>query len=210
MNALKTVVRGLLWVTLISGSACDDAEDSNSDGGYDSKTTSCAGIAPSQPLSAACCMGHGVDACGAGLFCEAFDGRTQATCYAEHTRVDMSECSADIQCMSGSCNLNANACRSLPTQSCTSDIGCTSVTDTRYICAGDRCRQTMGELGDTCESQEDCVEGRACENNECMGREGDLCYESNFPVASCQADLCCNTLSPDGIPIVTPVFCGAC
>ena len=39
--------------------------------------------ARSQTLSQPCCTGWGADACGALLFCAAFDGRTQTTCYPD-------------------------------------------------------------------------------------------------------------------------------
>ncbi len=58
-----------------------------------------------QAPSQACCLEYGVDACGAGLFCGAFDGRTVPTCYVERSRADGASCTQDIQCVSNSCNL---------------------------------------------------------------------------------------------------------
>src|SRR5690242_15443328 len=48
----------------------------------------------SQGLSGPCCPELGIDACGANLFCAAFDGREQATCYPERSRMDGTECTA--------------------------------------------------------------------------------------------------------------------
>ncbi|MBK8015175.1 MAG: hypothetical protein IPK13_28025 [Deltaproteobacteria bacterium] len=77
-----------------------------------------------QGLSAPCCMSRGIDACGAGLVCAALDGRSQASCYLEHSRNDHAECTDDIQCMSGSCNKDFGSCRSSPTALCTLSLGC--------------------------------------------------------------------------------------
>jgi hypothetical protein len=65
----------------------------------------------SQALSQPCCLAWGPDACGAALFCAAFDGRTQATCYAQRSRLEGEECTLDIQCAGGSCDL-AQGCKS--------------------------------------------------------------------------------------------------
>ena len=50
---------------------------------------------PSQGLSQPCCLSHGADACGAGLFCAAFDGRKIPTCYTENSRADRATCFQD-------------------------------------------------------------------------------------------------------------------
>jgi hypothetical protein len=58
----------------------------------------------SQALSGPCCTERGADACGAGLFCAAFDGRTQPTCYPEHSRAEGQTCTEDIQCAGNTCD----------------------------------------------------------------------------------------------------------
>ena len=58
----------------------------------------------SQAASGPCCTEWGADACGAGLFCAAFDGRTQTTCYAERSRADGQTCTENIQCEGNACN----------------------------------------------------------------------------------------------------------
>ncbi len=85
------------------------------DGGLDesdaaSDASSCAvSIPATQNLSQPCCPAWGADACGAGLFCAAFDGRTQFTCYPEHSRADGETCTENIQCVTKVCG---------PTQVC--------------------------------------------------------------------------------------------
>ncbi len=64
----------------------------------------------SQGLSQPCCLDRGVDACGAGLFCEAFDGRTQPTCYAQGSRRDGETCGADNHCAGGRCPGSSGRC----------------------------------------------------------------------------------------------------
>ncbi len=96
------------------------------DGGVTPNVGSCTASYPvSQPLSAPCCPDRGADACGAGLFCAAFDGRTQPTCYAEHSRSDGATCTADMQCQSSSCHPATGTCGpSSPPPGCTDPAGC--------------------------------------------------------------------------------------
>jgi hypothetical protein len=66
---------------------------------------SCKSAQPaSQGASQPCCKDWGPDACGAALFCAAFDGRTQTTCYPDHSRLDGESCSADTQCLHNVCD----------------------------------------------------------------------------------------------------------
>lgn len=68
----------------------------------------------SQGLSQPCCFSLGIDACGAQLFCEAFDGRMQPTCYAERSRQVGQTCSADIQCSTERCSPSDHTCALSP------------------------------------------------------------------------------------------------
>ena len=107
------------------GEACTSSNGATEDGGRgEGGAASCVGIGKSQGASEACCLSYGVDACGAGLFCAAFDGRTQPTCYPERSRADLASCNADVQCTSGSCNTSAGKCRSLPSMPCEVEVGC--------------------------------------------------------------------------------------
>lgn len=75
----------------------------------------------SQGLSEPCCRQHGIDACGAGLFCEAFDGRTQTTCYAEGSRGDGQECRDDLHCSGGRCPPSTMRCGPGPGDRCSTN-----------------------------------------------------------------------------------------
>jgi hypothetical protein len=87
-------------------------------------------LPPSQGLSEPCDPGWGLDACGAGLFCAAFDGRTVSTCYAEGVRRGGETCGEDRHCSNRSCALPAGRCRADAYQSCSPDLGCAG----RYVC----------------------------------------------------------------------------
>lgn len=52
-------------------------------------------VPPARGLSERCCPSFGADACGAGLFCAALDGRTIPTCYPEHSRAEGATCTAN-------------------------------------------------------------------------------------------------------------------
>jgi hypothetical protein len=125
-----------------------------------------------QAMSQPCCLAHGVDACGANLFCAAFDGRTQPTCYPERSRLDNTECDADIDCVSNSCHPAERKCRAMPWTTCTAAVGCAPGTSgERYLCAdGDHglaCQPIGdGSYGAVCEGDADCV-GTVCRDGQC-------------------------------------------
>ncbi len=78
----------------------------------------------SQQSSMPCCPEWGLDACGANLFCAALDGRTQPTCYLDHSKADMTDCTEDSQCQSAFCNKSVGKCRSQNFRPCAANIGC--------------------------------------------------------------------------------------
>lgn len=139
-------------------------------GGSGSGKESCSQAA-SQPLSSPCCEALGVDACGAGLFCAAFDGRTQATCYPERSRADRAACTADVQCLSGSCNKEAGACRSMPRAACDVGSGCASdPAGKRWVCVEAVCKQVGdGFVGEICGDGSDC-RSDLCVSSRCVMR----------------------------------------
>lgn len=147
----------------------------------------CSGLAKSQTVSQPCCLADGVDACGAMLFCAAFDGRTQPTCYLERTRLDGTECSADAQCTSGSCNLADKKCRSMPSAACTIQTGCAAYAGKKYICAADKCTTTTGAPNAPCAADSDCTNGTCDPSSRCVGKTGATCQGQS----DCSADLCC-------------------
>jgi hypothetical protein len=118
-------------------------------------------------LSRPCCLDNGVDACGGGLFCAAFDGRDQAVCYPEYSRPDLTECTEDRQCVSQSCNRDAGKCRSTPVAICDQVVGCGAVGELRFVCDVDAsmCLPVgNGAPGSLCESDADCDAGSpACD-----------------------------------------------
>jgi hypothetical protein len=77
----------------------------------------------SQGPSMACCPELGADACGASLFCAALDGRTQATCYANYSRLGGQTCTDDAQCASAACD-KSGVCKGVPGGTCDPSIGC--------------------------------------------------------------------------------------
>lgn len=114
----------------------------------------------SQPISAPCCEEQGVDACGANLFCAAFDGRSQATCYPERSRRDGESCGENRHCTSGECNIELAACKATPTSECTTELGCAKAhTGDVMVCApfagSLRCQPTNGEIDDPCAADSD-------------------------------------------------------
>jgi hypothetical protein len=132
-------------------------------------------------------MDYGIDACGAGLFCAAFDGRTQATCYPERSRPDMEECAADAHCASGSCNTTVGRCQSSPFRPCEVGVGCADTDDGGFVCIDGECDLTEGVMGSPCERDDDCDDG-VCDGSTCLGAEGSVgCTED----ADCQSSLCC-------------------
>lgn len=150
------------------GGAGGELEGAGGTGGMEGCTEPM-GQAAAQP----CCPSHGLDACGAGLFCGAFDGRTLPTCYAEGARKDEESCTEDRQCASGSCNTDLELCRSQPETSCDPEIGCApSKHGTRHTChtfTGACLPVGDGSMAAVCEDDFDCGEDRPCRNSHCGG-----------------------------------------
>jgi hypothetical protein len=151
----------------LSGASCDIESK-------DVSGSNCTNIPMTQGLSEPCCPSYGIDACGAGLFCAAFDGRKQATCYPERSRPNMTECFKDIHCMSGECNTKMKACKSLPNTKCTGDIDCAKdPLGNRYVCdiqGKSTCEMVRenGNYNDPCEYDSDCKKpDLKCEKNRC-------------------------------------------
>jgi hypothetical protein len=82
-------------------------------------------LPPSQGPSEPCNPEHGIDACGAGLFCAAFDGRKVHTCYANGSRLRGEACDDDDNCVTGNCT--SDLCGGAPVGAfCVIDSDCDS------------------------------------------------------------------------------------
>lgn len=149
----------------------------------------CGDLPSSQAVSQPCCLARGIDACGANLFCAAFDGRTQPTCYLERSRLDMTECGEDRQCVSGACNDAVGQCQSMPGTTCDAKVGCATVDGARAVCVEERCRTTDGEIGDPCARDSDCTNGNCSADHRCLGKEGAACNDHRSD--QCGEGLCC-------------------
>jgi hypothetical protein len=193
MHLQSGSIRILLFLGLFSGCG-SSTTGSGSTGGTGGTDSSCKARWPaSQSVSQGCCTDWGVDACGANLYCAAFDGRTQTTCYQERSRDDLSECTADVQCASGSCSTARNACRSSSGNHCTVAVGCADRADgTRQGCLGEppTCLALLT-------SGSECGEGAECLSTSCVFPGS--C--STFPNSQCSATHICpnatDVCSPD-------------
>src|SRR5262245_49246842 len=95
----------------------------------------CTGVLdPVQALSEACCQKYGVDACGAGLFCAAFDGRKFDTCYPLRSRLALEECTDDSHCATGACEPTTKLCKGSYGDDCTTATGCFDGDECRNAC----------------------------------------------------------------------------
>jgi hypothetical protein len=153
LRAIHGAAGALLTSLLIFAAAC---------GGGASSSQCPDDPGPARRLTESCCPTHGADACGAGLFCAAFDGRTVPVCYAERTRDDLASCTGDVQCRSNSCNHDAGVCRTLTPGdgTCSADVGCVDPSGTLLACldtgAGHACTETHGGPNDPCNADKDC------------------------------------------------------
>lgn len=156
----------------------------------------CAAGLKSQVMSEPCCPGLGLDACGAGLFCAAFDGRLQPTCYAEYSRKDGADCSEDRQCGSASCNTDVQKCRYVYGVACAADVGCApTAAGAATVCASEDAGKFVCEKpgttkvtnGYACLSNEACASGY-CDSatSVCKGALNDKCSSD----MGCQSGTC--------------------
>jgi hypothetical protein len=182
------------------GSGQNDEADVSAGTGHDDGSPSC-DYDVTQGVSQPCCTEHGIDACGAGLFCAAFDGRTQATCYPEHSRGDLEECLSDVHCVSGECDEDAGVCRSSPLTACDDAVGCArDPTGRRYVCrpkdAGWVCDPIGdGEALDVCETNADCNSG-SCndEKKTCRSDWYDSCADDSDCInGTCMCESLCGS-----------------
>jgi hypothetical protein len=179
------------------GGSRDAGVSGGTDGGSGGPT--CRTTLPSsQTLSQPCCPDWGRDACGALLFCAALDGRTQATCYPERSRLDQTTCPRDEACVSGSCNPQAGLCRSSIGAGCSQAVGCApAATGAAGFCDTTTTPATCQAVGDgtlasPCAAAADC-RSLICEGNRCKSPPGGSCViaaECGGPGAVCNVRTC--------------------
>lgn len=190
--------------TLANPSVCVGRPVNRSDGGTSGRVPiggpvdagACA-YGPSQTVSQPCCASLGIDACGANLFCAALDGRTMPTCYPERSRSAMTECTADVQCMSNRCSANEGRCRSMRGEECTIAIGCTDPLRPNKGMFCDRDKLTCFEKaseGKLCKNNEECASDVCSLTRGCWecGRTG-LCYDR---AEECASNTDCTSENP--------------
>jgi hypothetical protein len=155
------------WVVVAALAGCDAVSVSNN-----ADLAACAG-GRSRTLSEECCPDFGVDACGAGLFCAALDGREVPTCFLEGSRRSGETCEEDRSCGSGTCR--AGRCQSLLGESCSVDVGCTNPVNNNevIVCLPSTLECVRGgfDLGDSCDDDVECDSG-ACFNDQCVDGDG--------------------------------------
>lgn len=149
-------------------------------------------IAKVRSLAESCCMSYGIDACGAGLFCAAFDGRTVATCYPNNSRTAGQTCTQDTHCMSATCG-SKQLCAALPTEACKPEWGCAPLQGARSVCIETQCRLVSDGY---CATDGDCQGGAVCRADRCRDAAtakyaGEACTDSSECLAgNCFKNLC--------------------
>jgi hypothetical protein len=168
-----------------------------SPGGAGAPSEDCTSIPKVQGLAQACCPAWGVDACGPGLFCAAFDGRTVDACYVVGSRKAGETCTADEQCESTSCNVAAGVCHAATGAPCTESAGCAG----DQVCAADpQCHQSACssltcqpvEQGLVCATDTDCnsADGFVCDTDHLCGwSDGHPCIPGYERCVT--GDVCC-------------------
>lgn len=195
MRAPVRVLASCLAIGSVLVASCSEGGSSGDGAGGGGGDPASCEQPPTQGLSAPCCPAHGVDACGANLFCAAFDGRKQATCYAEYSRLDGQECTGERQCTSFSCNVQKRACRAMPGFECDPAIGCAPApSGDRFACApgSEQCEPIgSGGAGELCEVDGDCDLGLVCTSAACTEgcRDDAQCASGSCNVAegACRA-----------------------
>jgi hypothetical protein len=171
--AVRSLLVFALLIALACGGSSNEGPDSSNEG-----TGECPD--KGQQFSMPCCLDHGREACASlQLFCAAFDG-TGPICYDVYSRADGASCSEDWHCTSGACNANVGVCKATPGMQCDVAIGCAPLRDgTPTVCFGGRC--SFGEIGDPCETADDCVEGNACPAGRCVYQWDCPLYQGSGP-----------------------------
>lgn len=172
MTSSQFRISALLFAAIVAlVPACDDSKSatpskakSTSNGTDDTaKSADCSDLPKSQGPSDPCCPDYGVDACGANLFCAAFEGRKTPTCYVEGQQLGGEECTDDVQCASKSCNTKVGKCAGVTVgDSCDPEAGCAGALT---VCTGKKCTAATGKAQSPCDDDSDCPATRPLLSN---------------------------------------------
>lgn len=180
------------------------AGDGGASAGGDCTSTYPVSQGPSEP----CCLDWGGDACGAGLFCAALDGRMQATCYANNSRTGGQGCTGNVDCVSNACDSNG-VCSPGPGepcmtgQACGPGVGTTTPAFCEGVCA--TCEERSDDpvcsslacfdTGEHCYGDADCCQG-SCDDTVgwCCVSTGGACTNDSdcCGEGSCSAEGTCD------------------
>ncbi len=194
-RASATLVCLAMWLPISGGcqstATTDDDDDSSSSG------ASCTSLPKVQGAAAECCPAHGADACGANLFCAAFDGRNIATCYVRGSQLPGMECSDDAHCATQSCDPTTSTCRGTLGTECNPDAGCVD-----GACYEQRCEATAGVPTAICDRDEHCDSDLICVGGRCGRANGESCALGDHAYCTSRR---CNT--PSGSNVGTCEVC---
>ena len=167
---------------IVQGCGGRDLEPVGPDGG--AAVSGCDDVPKVQGPSQECCPGHGADACGAHLFCAAFDGRAVPTCYLLGSRLPGEECLGNVQCSTQSCNLETGRCRPVLGMDCDEATGCVD-----SVCDEGKCVATSGLANSRCGDDSQCKDDLKCLSGRCGLPNGAACTRSTGS-GSCSSRLC--------------------
>ncbi|MBI5547749.1 MAG: hypothetical protein HY901_28030 [Deltaproteobacteria bacterium] len=149
-------------------------------------------IPKAQLPSAACCSDWGIDACGAGLFCAAFDGRTQPVCYVEKSRADGETCTENRQCFGGSCSASEGICAPDCQARCEEKKACANAseelrsTDCQASCTSGR----SGAITSSCVPAYDAYLSCDAKVAACAAIASNACSSEAVSLVGCMAAYC--------------------
>ncbi len=104
------------WIVIVFAlvvAGCGEGDPGNAvpgNGFKAAQASGCGTLPKTQGLSQPCCPDYKLDACGATLFCAAFDGRKTFSCYPENSRGLQQACFENRHCASNICSTTTKTC----------------------------------------------------------------------------------------------------